>query len=40
MLGPGSASAGVVDIAGVDDRVAVVGGLLVISGVEDSRIEA
>jgi len=40
MLGPESASAGTVDIGGAEEVVAVVGGLLVMAGVEDSRIEA
>jgi hypothetical protein len=40
MEGSGSASTDFVSIAGVVDGVAVVGGLLVILGVEDSRIDA
>ena len=40
ILGPSAASDRVVEIAGVDEGEAVVGGLLVIAGVEDSRIEA
>lgn len=40
ILGSPGASERVVDIAGVEEGVAVVGGLLEIAGVEDSRIEA
>ena len=40
ILGPSGASDRLVEIGGVDEGVAVVGGLLVIAGVEDSRIEA
>jgi len=40
ILGSGAASEGMVEIVGVEDAVAVVGGLLVIGGLEDSRIEA
>jgi len=40
MLGPGSSSAGFVEMGGAVEGVAVVVGLLVIVGVEESRIEA
>jgi len=40
IFGPSRASDRVVETVGVDEREAVVGGLLVIAGVEDSRIEA
>lgn len=40
ILGSSGASERVVEIAGVKEGIAVVGGLLVIGGVEDWRIEA
>ncbi len=40
ILGPSVASDRAVEIAGLDEGVAVLGGLLVIAGVENSRIEA
>jgi len=40
ILGSGEALEGRVEIAGVEEGLAVVGGLLIIAGVEDSRIEA
>jgi hypothetical protein len=40
IFGSGGESEGGVGTAGVDEGVAVVGGLLVIAGMEDSRIEA
>lgn len=39
ILGSSGASERVVEIAGVEEGIAVVGGLLVIAGVEDWRIE-
>jgi len=40
ILGSGEALEGRVEIAGVEEGLAVVGGLLIIAGVDDSRIEA
>jgi hypothetical protein len=39
-LGSGAASGGAIEIGGVEEELAVIGGLLVIAGVENSRIEA
>jgi hypothetical protein len=40
IFGSGGESVGLVEKAGVEEGVAVVGGLLAISGVDDSRIDA